>query len=135
MKIKWLWFAIIIGILLLAMAVAAQTTGRSPELTQFYNDTNVKYFGARLPSGLVMLDKSINPPDLGVTVPCGEHCYTITVFSYWVPDTNEQRMVVLHEMCHVDLEETNTVELDMHGPAFQACMRKLAAEGAFDKLW
>lgn len=135
MKIKWLWLVILIGILLLAGAVASKGVGRSPELMQFYSSTNTNYFNGTLPQVLVLLDDTENPANLGETNPCGEHCYVISVFSYWVPDANEQKMTVLHEMCHIYLDEESVQELTAHGPKFKACMRKLASEGAFDSLW
>jgi len=111
------------------------TEGPSPDLTQFYNDTNFKYFEARLPRVTVMVSEEPDSPDLGETVPCGEHCYSITIYSSLVPDYNEQKMVELHEMCHVDMDELGIQEFDQHGPNFQTCMVSLAKKGAFASLW
>jgi len=42
------------------------------------------------------------------------------------------KMNMLHEQCHI---ATWGQEFDDHGPKFQACMLRLANQGAFNSLW
>jgi hypothetical protein len=53
-----------------------------------------------------------------------------TRFKEWV-----WKLVLLHEMCHLDMYLLDQIEEDHHGPLFQKAMLRLAKKGAFNNLW
>ena len=113
---------------LLISPVQTDTT----ELTDFYVQVNKTHFDGRLKHACIHFVKGLldergdearvyaeNPP-----------CYyVIEIDEIMIPLTKDSKMDVLHETCHI------AVKSGGHGPKWQACMHRLAREGAFDKLW
>ena len=138
MKIKYLWL-VMLGLILLAGVALAKVkradVGPSPDLTGQYDAYNFLYFKASLPHVTVLLSYAPDSPNMGETDPCGPRCFVITIFKQLNPAPKQESMTLLHEMVHVYLDTKGIQELKMHGPKFQAEMRKLADRGAFDQLW
>lgn len=109
--------------------------GRSPELTQEFNDLNAQYFGGGLNNAEVDLSDQKEDDWIGLTTPCGDGKYCILINTRLAPAPREREWVEVHEMCHLYVYEKGTPESVSHGPEWQACMLKLAEKGAFRDIW
>ena len=107
------------------------------QLPRMYRKYNRLYFSGKLPVNLEVAfeTEGKNLRGWGVTdYICDSHgCYhptkilinrSLKVCRGWAS------MTLLHEMVHVELPYGAS-----HGPRFQARMRKLASQGAFDRWW
>lgn len=108
-------------------------TGASPELTEQYNDFNFDYFNGTLPSLTVEVTNE-QPKWMGNTLPCGPRCFRIIISNPWTPAPVEKSETLFHEMCHVKVEMDGAETFDVHGPAWQKYMLKLASQGAFTPM-
>lgn len=109
--------------------------GRSPDLTQEFEDLNAKYFGGSLNNVEVDLSNQKEDDWIGLTTPCGDGKYCILINTWLTPAPKEREWVLLHETCHVYIYEKETPENDSHGPEWQTCMLNLAEKGAFKNIW
>jgi len=106
----------------------------------WYAATNEVYFDDLLPKDTAIQIRVI-PPDsvseftIGQTTPLGNGQYIIELDPRFNLSGNQEALTLDHEMCHVYLfQKTGDGDRD-HGPRFQACMQRLAAEQAFNDLW
>ena len=104
-------------------------------LEPWYLGYNVKYFNNELPTTKIFIDHELkDDATMAVTHFIGEIIY-IRFNRRYEPDGNQARETLLHEMCHIRLKVDSDFELDNHGQKWQACMHKLANQGAFEDLW
>ena len=109
-----------------------QKTTFNKEAVATYDSLNTEWFFNKLPVAKVYLSKP--PCDngcLGYTHKEDNGIYSIYIDPKMNPAGVERQLTLFHEMCHVE-----TYGADMqHGPKWVGCMRRLAADGAFDYLW
>jgi len=122
------------------------------QLKRKFNEYNKKYFGGKLPADTVvdwhyaLKDNAMGrchvhgvtacnqiPKDYG-NGKCNEkHLILINTDLY--NNVFVSLMTLLHEMVHLEGAVGNRKQAESHGKEFTARMRKLATQGAFDKLW
>ena len=110
-------------------------------LLQMYQAHDDEYFGDQLPRNISV--RWINIPKdkdghfiMGQTLTlAGENNFEIQIDTKTNITTSTAFATLLHEECHVYKSVNHLTEADDHGPAFQACMFNLAAEGAFTGVW
>jgi SprT-like family len=111
-------------------------------LQEYYTAANDAYFNNRLPQ--VTLHWTDIPRNekgefvLGQTLSyVGHDNFGIEIDTKTNVAGITAELSLLHEMCHVDnMIHNGGVPLeDQHGKEFQTCMKTLALEGAFQKLW
>lgn len=61
--------------------------------------------------------------------------YRISFNPLYNLDGNEEKMNLLHEMCHIRLDVEKEKEFDMHGFLWQSCMHDVANKRGFDLIW
>jgi SprT-like family len=103
----------------------------SIEWTHRYEEINDSYFEGKLPADVVVHLSNIQN-DMGRTTPVGKS-YRIDLSPRWNPTEKELSITLFHEVCHIAVKWD--VELDAHGPKWQACMHRLSALGAFEDSW
>ena len=114
-------------------------------LYQTYNEI---YFNNELPKNIDVLAEE--PPDvrpgdkvIAITYHSGHsHWYRMYVSPKLNPTLNYEEESVLHEQCHIEVEEDyesrNEIYIDNsngHGKPWQDCMKRLANEDAFSTIW
>lgn len=134
---------IFLGILGLMLASAIFPADVDTDLRAWYNSYNTVYFQKELPEAGnfsppdVIIDFHLHDPKkMGITVFGAADGYIHMGFNPdYIKSENTLKMVLLHEMCHVQMfvEEVHT--LNDHGPEWQGCMHRLVNQGAFDNLW
>jgi hypothetical protein len=131
-----LMFAMLLTTSVWAQKPKHESTGNSPALHRLYQDYNVEYFAARLPDAIVNITTDKNPGWAALTTPPSskQDRYQITISTSWLPAPRSQFEALLHEMCHVSVEQHGG-EFEEHGPKWQACMLRLAEKGAFRFAW
>ena len=119
------------------------------DLTAFYVSERDQYFGNKLPDSqhvIVMFCDGMRKKNLsGSTMPLLNGQYFIICVDSTEKDTPEIALEIeLHEMVHVELDgKTENIDVvggafnpdGPHGRLFQAEMKRLAMEGAFEYLW
>lgn len=102
----------------------------SKQLEWWYRYYNRKYFKATLPKIHVRFEK-LESSVFGLTTFVGNPpVIVLSIDNSLKGFTNLSRQVLLHEMVHVSLPTSV-----MHGPKFEAGMRRLARLKAFTGLW
>jgi hypothetical protein len=133
------WQKIVLIILLAAVYSALVERllpkDRDDYLQTIYDQYNGWWFGDELPKDVILR----YGPAVDVQ---GRSNMAITRMHYgrfiteFNPKYNQAdthlKMNMLHEQCHI---ATWGQEFDDHGPKFQACMLRLANQGAFNSLW
>ena len=139
-----------LGLLFLGFIAGAQissslksnpSTFNDEVLLQMYQAHDDEYFGDQLPRNISVRWVNI-PKDkdghfiMGQTLTlAGENNFEIQIDTKTNVTTSTAFATLLHEECHVYKHVAKITEADDHGPAFQACMFNLAAEGAFKGVW
>jgi hypothetical protein len=101
------------------------------QLQAWFDGLNEEYFMSRLPRAAVTWGDLTILKDMGVTMhPEGNFIIIIDRDTNRTKSTTEE--TISHETCHV---ATWDLEMDAHGPKFQACMVNLANKGAFEGIW
>lgn len=130
-----LFLSIALSVLLLSSVPAlAQSLHRTDgTLEEKYARYNASYFDNRLPKDTIIKYSSIGTVgEIGETeCETGRPCI-IRLDPHYNKLEDSESITLLHEMCHMD---TRGVEFDQHGLKWQACMKRLASIGAFDKFW
>lgn len=109
-------------------------------VNSWYAATNATYFSDKLPKDTAIEIHAI-PPDseaqytIGQVTPLGNGEYIIELDPRFNQSGNQEAMTIDHEMCHIYLDQQNGDGDSNHGPRFQACMQRLAAQQAFNDLW
>lgn len=101
------------------------------DLKIWYESYNEDYFLSALPKDTVLNYGNIWP-NMGLTTH-ENGAYRISIDADSNKAVRVAQMTLLHEMCHV--AQWGHEDMNPHGPKFQACMHRLADEGAFDQLW
>jgi hypothetical protein len=116
---------------ILAVAIRADT---DQALKAWYASNNHQYFQDELPTDVVITHNLHDDRFQAVTF--YENDYYHIVFN---PKYNQsgkvERMNLLHESCHILIAVEKTEEFETHGKRWQACMHRLADQGAFEDLW
>ena len=110
-----------------------RTTGQEMEktesITKDYQELNKEWFKNKLSSNIV-IGVFHNPGVIAETSKQGDTF--VIVFN---PEYNktpvQTELTLFHEMCHIE----TWGEFTKHGKQWEACMHRLAMEGAFDTLW
>jgi hypothetical protein len=133
---------IITIILALCAACAFGVVDHRPtegKLKSDFLEYNQKYFYGALPTTTRIYLTEIPGDYMGFMVPAitsDEHLYKILVDKRYHSTMKDADITLLHESCH----EYNFIQhIDEggagHGPAFQACMLRVAIMGGFSDLW
>jgi len=96
-----------------------------PNLQRWYSNYNHKFFNSALPKDASVGWENMDSRLLGYMQP-GKIRINAKL-SNW---KQQWRMTLMHEMVHMYLPKRVH-----HGPRFDAEMRRLASEGAFNGLW
>jgi hypothetical protein len=125
-------------------AILQASTGKSsdPELARAYQDVNTQHFAGALPAVTVIWE-----PRLSEVGPLTAHDFTLEGMFGLVrkqpfillnpalkADPPKLTSTLCHEMVHAYLFSVGDTTSN-HGPAFQAALRRLATEGAFEGVW
>lgn len=91
---------------------------------------NATWFGGKLPDTTVLYAETPDG-DEGETI-CAKDWKVCSIFisPKYNPGLNEAELTLFHEECH----EVTPTDFG-HGPEWQNCMKRLAAAGAFERLW
>ncbi len=103
-------------------------------LNQWYFAFNHQYFQDELPNDVIITRTLNDDRFMALTFENSEH-YHIAINPKYNISTKSERIDLLHEMCHVQMFIENDYQLDDHGSHWQACMHRLANQGAFENLW
>lgn len=102
------------------------------KLNLWYQGINEEYFSSTLPKNVEVKWGDLTLlKDMGVTNRHADGSYTIVLDPKQNPNRRIAEFTEYHEICHI----ATPPEVDQHGPKFQACMLRLAQEGAFKDLW
>lgn len=132
---------LVIAGILLAGVVWGQATHRSLKMTdaqvqQFYEADSDAYFEGGLPHADVRFVHNLRDDNgdalMGLTQ---GPPFQISLTDRYQDNGSISIMTLHHEECHAALSAKNVEELDVHGPAFQTCMVRLAEAGAFKGIW
>lgn len=114
------------------------------QLEQAYARFNRKYFGNSLPAipirWSINVDKENDAEfywDEDIEEEQGP-CGLIQIAPRLKSDYNHTMIALLHEMVHMKLRKTHHARdcrVGPHSKAWRTEMRRIAAEGAFDRLW
>lgn len=116
-----------------AHSTGCEVTTEKINLQSWYDGLNDKYFNDGLPTADVAYSFLEDQNEMGVMFQ-HENSYVIRIDPGWNPVSRVAIMTLLHEMCHVYVENRGG-EFDAHGPKWHDCMRQLVEKGAFDNLW
>jgi hypothetical protein len=109
--------------------VRQRTPLTTRRLRRWYRTYNRRYFNGELPPNIPL--KLVEDRDhRGYVLGEKRESCTIAINEAYYWDTGIGRMTLLHEMVHVKL-----CPYPNHGPRFQEEMQRLAASGAFRRLW
>lgn len=148
MKLKISLVVLVLGLFSIAGLAYTQQTQKEARahsdqaLQEYYTAANDAYFNNRLPQ--VTLHWSDIPRNekgelvLGQTLSyVGHDNFGIEIDTKTNVAGITAELSLLHEMCHVDnmIHNGGVPLVDQHGKEFQTCMKTLALEGAFQKLW
>lgn len=117
----------------LACGPSANDEAMSQRLASDFELYNQAYFGSQLPATAVHFEEPWDQDHkkhlMGALWHMGAGQHLIQISPYYAPDPKEANLTLLHEMCHLDTGEHE------HTSRWQACMHRLASEGAMDNLW
>ena len=114
--------------------VVEDSQERQQELSQWYLGYNHQYFQDELPQDTV-LSRDLHDDRFMALTTYVDGRYHIQINPRYNESRKSERIDILHESCHVLMFIENDYELDDHGPHWQACMHRLAHQGAFESLW
>jgi hypothetical protein len=109
-------------------------------VNKWYAATNDTYFSNKLPKDTKIEIHEI-PPDvhadftIAQTTPLGNGQYIIEIDPRFNNSGDAEGLSLDHEICHIYLLQQNGDGDGAHGVRFQNCMKRLAAEGAFQEVW
>lgn len=107
----------------------------SPEMSALFLHFDKKYFRGRLPAVPVFWSRHLLDQEglMGWTIPAGRGQFVILLNKRMLDNGFENTSIstLLHEICHVAVYPKGME----HGPAFNACMLRLAKSGAFTGVW
>jgi hypothetical protein len=101
------------------------------ELQGWYDGPNEKYFLNQLPAAKVKWGDLTAQNMMGFTIRWDEKNFLIVVDRETNPTYSTAEFTIAHEQCHV----ATWSEITSHGPKWQACMVRLAEQGAFAEIW
>jgi hypothetical protein len=113
------------------------------DVVAFYAELNEDYYMGQLPKdvkfALVTDLQDSDGHDLIANTMClMNHC-TMTINTTFNLAWNQAQMSIIHESCHLKLNNTNMKERPQdandHGPIFNQCMANAATHGAMDGKW
>lgn len=106
------------------------------QLQRWYDGTNEEYFANELPKNVeVKWGDLTEKGDMGYSVIRADESWLITIDRKTNPTNGQAELTEMHEICHVYLYSKGDAEFNSHGDKFQACMLRLANQGAFKGLW
>ena len=111
-----------------------ETRASEPDLADAYDTTNARYFDARLPNVRIRWEEGLDA--IGPLIAENFRLEGLTngkvilLHPALEQDPRQLRAVLVHEMVHVALRDT---DVD-HGPEFQSRLRALADRGAFEGI-
>jgi Zn-dependent peptidase ImmA (M78 family) len=112
-------------------------------LQRLFGQYNWRYFGSRLSKSILIIQKELPKRRYGRVMHnmrirrANSSKWTnvdILILINTAHRRNEQRLTLLHEMVHVDLDMKGHSRVQ-HGKLFQKEMLRLAKAGALSKLW
>ncbi len=124
--------------LLLSLTMTAkQLAPATPDwLDAWYRGYNVVYFTNELPQTVMISHNLKDDRFMAVTsYDFNGNFYQIEFNIKYGPSPKQEKMTLLHEQCHLEQLVTGQMEFEDHGKKWQACMHRLANEGAFENLW
>ena len=105
------------------------------QLQSLYNADNESYFYGKLPKVDVRWG-NLPVQWSAVTLTRNDGSKIILLDPTRVVTDRNAEEIVLHESCHVKTQTpAMKTDFDIHGTAFQSCMRDLANRGALDNVW
>ena len=131
-------------VLLLIVAAMFSTTlapATPDKLDSWFRAYNRIYFQNELPSTVYITHDLTDDKYMAITDRLSNGSYHISFnvkYGYTpIPGGTsvDELRNLLHESCHVQLYVENDNEFNDHGPHWQACMHRLANQGAFEDLW
>lgn len=99
----------------------------------WYRGYNHAYFSDELPEVVITNDLK-DDRLMAITDQVGSS-FSIRFNPKFNISMKQRNVNLLHEQCHISLVIEKQFELDDHGIKWQACMHRLANEGAFENLW
>lgn len=122
-------------LLITSLFLAPEIRSDAPDwLEPWYQGYNVLYFNQSLPTDVVITHELEDDHFMGISYRAGGR-YWIEMNLKYEPSPKQSKLILLHEMCHVDLWVEGEDEPDDHGPKWQHCMHGLANMRAFESLW
>lgn len=102
----------------------------------YYKGLNEDYFDNKLPKDTAIVIRNIDDPPntIALTTPLGNHKYVISLDPRLNATSGAFALSEAHEVCHEATNEAGHPD-PFHGEYFQNCMKRLANEGAFEKIW
>lgn len=106
-------------------------------LQAYHENYNDLYFAGQLPKNVTIEWGNLGYlNDMGLTTQRRDGSFLIVIDRGTNQTDKQALMTLLHEECHVELDYLERADsLDVHGPAFQGCMLRLAQKGAMKDLW
>jgi hypothetical protein len=106
-------------------------------LQAYHESYNELYFAGQLPKNVSVEWGNLEYlNDMGLTTQRRDGSFSIVIDRATNQTDKQALMTLLHEECHVELDYLERADgLDVHGPAFQSCMLRLASKGAMKDLW
>ncbi|VVB52798.1 SprT-like family protein [uncultured archaeon] len=134
MKLRWK-----ILLVIAAAALCVYAFGATPRanMKKFYDGYNEEYFANSLPDATVSWGDLTSIGDIAVTYLHKDGTIDIIVDRRKNPSTRQAQASLLHEMCHVATWPASDGPKDDpdHGAKHEACMLRLAEQGAMKGVW
>jgi SprT-like family len=106
-------------------------------LQAYHEGYNEKYFAGQLPSNVTVTWGDLTAQDdMGQVQQRLDGSFLIVIDRNTNQTDKQALLTMQHEECHVAVDYVEQdASLDDHGPAFNACMLRLAERGAMKGLW
>jgi hypothetical protein len=101
------------------------------QLRAEYDANNDEYFGGKLPKDVIIDWSEYNPDfEAATSYNSNQQKFMIKFNEKYVTSAHYTRLLLLHELCHVETWERDKSESG-HGSPWRACMARIDMDGAF----
>jgi predicted SprT family Zn-dependent metalloprotease len=119
---------------LILLVLTAVPVHPEVNLNAWYEGYNHAYFNDTLPA-TVVISHNLHDDRFMALTEYANGFYHIEFNPKYEPSPKQARETLLHEQCHLEQLVSGEVEFEDHGPKWQACMHRLANQGALEDLW